>query len=191
MYFVKTCEKCQLRKKKRYDRALALYKVNTALREGWRRCGIHASDGGWIWDDLSIWVEARPLKRNNALEVSTFLFEDIICRHSLPRKFVLDNGPENKDITKTLLENYNVKNITQSNGLVERGHALVVNALAKYCNNQGFRQWNAVLPLGLWTDRVTVRRSTGFSPGVWKGLFVAGGLYGGILEFSGLGGGAG
>jgi hypothetical protein len=120
-------------------------------------------------DDLSGWVEARALKRNTALEVSTFLYEDVICRHGLPRKFVMDNGPENKDITKTLLENYNVKNINisayhpQSNGLVERGHAPVVNALAKYCNNRQFRQWNAVLPLVLWADRVTVRRSTGYS----------------------------
>jgi hypothetical protein len=96
-------------------------------------------------DDLSGWVEARALKQNTALEVSTFLYEDVICRHDLPRKFVMDNGPENKDITKTLLENYNVKNINisayypQSNSLIERGHAPVINALAKYCNNRGFR----------------------------------------------------
>jgi transposase InsO family protein len=173
--FVKTCEKCQLRKKKRYDEPL--HPTWSILV--WEKVGVDVvympvtPDGyGFIVfarDDLSGWVEARALKRNTALEVSTFLYEDVICRHGLPRKFVMDNGPENKDITKTLLENYNVKNINisayhpQLNGLVERRHASVINALAKYCQDRQFRQWNAVLPLALWADRVTVRRSTGYS----------------------------
>jgi hypothetical protein len=159
--FVKTCEKCQLRKKKRYDEPLH----PTWSTLVWEKVGVDVvympvtADGyGFIVfarDDLSGWVEARALKRNTALEVSTFLYEDVICRHGLPRKFVMDNGPENKDITKTLLENYNVKNVNisayhpQSNGLVERGHAPVVNALAKYCHDRQFQQWNAVLPLVL------------------------------------------
>lgn len=173
--FVKTCEKCQLRKKKRYEEPLH----PTWSTLVWEKVGVDVvympvtADGyGFIVfarDDPSGWVEARALKRNRALEVSTFLYEDVICRHGLPRKFVMDNGSENKDITKTLLENYNVKNVNisayypQSNGLVERGHASVVNALAKYCHDRQFQQWNAVLPLVLWADRVTVRRSTGYS----------------------------
>jgi transposase InsO family protein len=119
-------------------------------------------------DDLSGWVEARALKNNTSLEVGTFLYEEVIYRHGLPQKFVMDNGPENQDITKSLLEHYNVKNINisvyhpQSNGLIERGHGPVVNALAKYSAEKK-AQWNLVLPLALWADRVTVRRSIGYS----------------------------
>jgi hypothetical protein len=90
-------------------------------------------------------VEARALKRNHALEVNTFVYEDVICRHGLPQKVVMDNGLKNKDITKTLLENYNIKNVnisaydSQCNGLVKSGHAPVVNALPKYCKDCQFR----------------------------------------------------
>jgi transposase InsO family protein len=172
--FVKTCEKCQLRKKNRYEEPLHPTWSITV----WEKVGVDVvympvtADGyGFIVftrDDLSGWVEARALKNNTSLEVGTFLYEEVICRHGLPQKFVMDNGPENQDITKSLLEHYNIKNINisayhpQSNGLVERGHGPVVNALAKYSAEKK-AQWNLVLPLALWADRVTVRRSTGYS----------------------------
>jgi hypothetical protein len=92
----------------------------------------------FVRDDLSgCQVEARALN-NTSLEVGTFLYEEVVCRHGLPQKFVTDNDPETQDITKSLLEHYNVKNVNisayhpQSNGLVERGHDPVVNAIAKY-----------------------------------------------------------
>jgi hypothetical protein len=76
-----------------------------------------------------------------------FLYEQVICRRGLPQRFVMDNGSDNQDITKSLLEHYNVKNINisayhpQSNGLIEQKKA----------------QWNLVLPWTLWVDRVTLQ----------------------------------
>jgi hypothetical protein len=68
----------------------------------------------FVRDDLSgCQVEARALN-NTSLEVGTFLYEEVICRHGLPQKFVMDNDPENQDITKSLLEHYNVKNVNIS-----------------------------------------------------------------------------
>lgn len=107
-------------------------------------------------DDLSGWVEGRALKALNSLEVASFIYEEIICRHGLPRSIVMDNGAENLDLTKSLLKHYGVKNIAistyhpQSNGLVERGHASIVNALAKYGHSHGSRgDWVRHLPLAL------------------------------------------
>ena len=51
--------------------------------------------------------------------------------------YITDSGPKNKVWTEALFELYGVKNIRtlpyylQANSIVERGYALVVNALAK------------------------------------------------------------
>jgi len=119
-------------------------------------------------DDLSGWSEGRPLKENNSRTVAKFLYEDVICRHGCPLKIVMDGGGENKKITKALLEDYKIKRIVvsayhpQANGLVERGHDAIVNSLSKYCRQQP-NTWVQYLPLALWADRISVRRTTGYS----------------------------
>jgi hypothetical protein len=56
----------------------------------------------------------------------------------------------------------------QSNSLVKRGHAPLINALAKYSRNQQ-GAWDRYLPLalGLWADHICIQRSTGYSPFHW------------------------
>jgi len=72
------------------------------------------------------------------------------------------------DLTKELLEHYKIRRTVasayhpQANGLVERGHDSIVNSLAKYCSKKP-EEWVKYLPLALWADRVSVRRSTGYS----------------------------
>ena len=69
------------------------------------------------------------------------------------------------DLTKDLLEKHRIQGTIisayhpQSNGLVERGHDSITNALAKYDK----AHWTRYLPLVLWADRISVRRSTGYS----------------------------
>jgi hypothetical protein len=66
----------------------------------------------------------------------------------------MDGRKENADITKSLLEHYGIQNIAisayhpQSNGLVERGHAPVVNSLAKFATDRK-GDWVRFLPLAL------------------------------------------
>src|SRR5437667_5503006 len=84
-----------------------------------------------------------------------------------PRRIVLDGGRENLDLTKDLLQHYRIKGTTisafhpQANRLVERGHGPIVNSIAKYCDQPA--DWPKYLPLALWADRITIRRSTGYS----------------------------
>src|SRR5271170_7842804 len=72
------------------------------------------------------------------------------------------------DLTRDLLENYRIQNTVisayhpQTAGLVERGHAPIVNSLAKYCQHSP-SSWPKHLSLALWADRISVRRSTGYS----------------------------
>ena len=79
----------------------------------------------------------------------------------------MDGSSENLDLTKDLLEHYRVQQTIispyhpQANGLVERGHESIVNSLAKYSEKPG--DWVKHLSLALWADRISVRRSTGYS----------------------------
>ena len=70
--------------------------------------------------------------------------------------------------TKELLLDYRIQNTVisayhpQTAGLVERGHDAVINSLAKYCSHSP-ESWPRHLLLALWADRISVRRSTGYS----------------------------
>jgi hypothetical protein len=72
------------------------------------------------------------------------------------------------DLTKDLLEHYKIQNTLisahhpQSNGLVEWGHAPIINSLAEYCSDSP-QLWPQYLSLALWGDRISVRPSTGYS----------------------------
>jgi hypothetical protein len=144
---------------------------------GWEKIGVDvvympsAPGGGYIVfarDDLSGWVEGRAIKAANSSNVAKFLYEDVICRHGCPRHIVLDGGRENLDMTKDLIDRYRIKETVisafhpQANGLVERGDDAVVNSLAKYCSDAP-TEWVKYLLLALWADRISVRRSTGYS----------------------------
>ena len=64
--------------------------------------------------NFSGWVEARGIAKNNSAEVSRFLWEDVICRHGIFRRLVVDGGPENKDLTAKLMVKYNIKRVVIS-----------------------------------------------------------------------------
>jgi hypothetical protein len=61
----------------------------------------------------------------------------MICRHRIFKQFTVDGGPENKDIIKQLATDYGIKRVvisvynSKANGIIERDHLSIVNALAK------------------------------------------------------------
>jgi len=119
-------------------------------------------------DDLSGWVEGRAIDAANLFNASKFVYEEIVCRHGCPQRIVLDGGRENMDLTRSLLEDYRIQNTiisayhSQTVGLVERGHAPIIKSLVKYCQRSP-SSWPRHLSLALWADRISVRRSTGYS----------------------------
>ncbi|OMJ16874.1 Retrovirus-related Pol polyprotein from transposon [Smittium culicis] len=120
-------------------------------------------------DDFSGWVEARPLRNNISESVWKFLFEEIICRYGIITKFIADRGEMNSDLIKKRALQYGIKiNFSsayhpQSNGMVERGHGPLIDALSKYCRGKP-GAWPEKLPLALWADRVTTKSTAGESP---------------------------
>ena len=109
------------------------------------RCGVHAMDEGFskmviMREYLSGWAEAKPLRNADRKSVVAFIYE-WITRFRIPGGIIHGNGRENLKITKELIERYPIRNVSisyrpRANGLIERGHQQLVDALAKLG-----RQW--------------------------------------------------
>ena len=78
-------------------------------------------------DYFSKWLEARPLRHANAISVTTFIYEEIICRYGLPKVIQSDQGTHFiNQVIEQLIERFRIKHSIssayhlQSNGLVEK-----------------------------------------------------------------------
>ena len=166
--WVKTCEECQFGASNRMTEELHPTLENTL----WSKVGLDVvymlKDAGFskivaIRDYLSGWLEAKAIKSTDSQSVAPFVF-DWISRFGLMGQLVYDNGAENKGLTQELITSYWIKNVqiasyhSQANGLVERGHQPVLNALSKLGKK---RIKN--LPLVVWADSITTRASTGYA----------------------------
>ena len=172
--YVQSCEECQRRDPSRPEEALH----PTWVAVLWQKVGLDVvympPCEGYKFlvvarCDLSGWVEAKPLRALSSRAVADFLWEDVICRHGCFGKLVIDGGSENKDAVAELAERYGVKRVVvsayhpQANGMIERGHKPIVDALSKM-SARGYTNWVRILPAILWANRLTVRTSTGLTP---------------------------
>ena len=120
-------------------------------------------------EDLSGWVEARALGSANSASVAKFLWEDVICRHGCFGRLVIDGGPENKGYVTAFAEKYGIERVQVSayhpaaNGMVERGHKPIVDALAELTDG-GLGNWVRNLPSVLFADRTSVHQPTRRTP---------------------------
>lgn len=119
-------------------------------------------------DDLSRACEARPLRKNNSVSLAKFFWEQIYCRYGAIGEVVTDNGPELKAAFAELLKRLNIPQVRisaynkQANGVVERGHFIIREAILKSVKKA--TDWAEKVQLAVFADRVTVSRSTGYSP---------------------------
>jgi len=119
-------------------------------------------------DDLSQYVEGRPLKAPTAKALSKFFWEDLYCRYGAISQVTTNNGPEVQGAFSALMQKVNIPHVTispynsQANGVVERGHFILWEALVKACDDN-LTQWPQKIPQTLFADQVTTSRVTGFS----------------------------
>lgn len=173
--YIKTCYECQLRDSTRMHEEM----YPTWVDRRWEVVSVDVvhmpKSRGFHFlvqarSNFSGWLESRAIKSNDSAAVSKFLWEDVICRHGIFRKVIMDGGPENKALTDALLKKYNIRKVVisahnpQANGLVEVGHRPVSDALSKMCRRPNRSDWVDHLHAVLWADRTTVRSSTGMTP---------------------------
>lgn len=175
---VSTCRECQLRKAGRREEPLHTVTVSTL----WERIGVDVvhmpeTPDGYRYlvmarEYLSRWPEGLALKEATSDAIAAFLHTNIFCRYGVSRIMIVDGGPENKDAVEKLSDRFGMYRLQvvpyhpESNGLVERGHQPIVDALSKLteCSDEPAWKWKDHLNSILWADRTTVKRTTGYAP---------------------------
>ena len=171
--YVSSCVSCQKRDGTRMEEAMHPTWAPTL----WTKVGLDVThlpvDGGKgllvvARDDLSGWPEAKALAKANAEEIAKFLWEDIVCRHGIFGRLVVDGGSENHGIAEAFAKKYGIERVqisaynSKANGMVERGHRSIANALSKMTG--GKRRWRRHLHAVLLADRTSIHGPTGVTP---------------------------
>jgi transposase InsO family protein len=172
-HHVQSCHECQIRSTKKMHIPVTVSTPATLFVKVYIDIMNMPTAHGYRYivlarDDLSRYVEGRALKSNNAKSLSRFFWEDIYCRYGAIGQVTTDNGPEVKGAFSDLMKRVDIPHVTissynsQANGVIERGHFTLREALVKACGRK-ITQWPTMLPQALFADRIMTSRVTGFS----------------------------
>ena len=173
-HHIQSCHTCQLRSTKKMHLPISISQPRRLFSKVYLDVMKMPKARGRQWlvacrDDLSGVTEGEALKRDTAKAIAKFFYYQIILRYGNVIEVVTDNGPSFQKDFKELLREYGIKQITispynsQANGVVERGHYNIREALVKLCKDD-ISQWPLMVSAACFTDRITVRRATGYSP---------------------------
>ena len=173
-YHIKSCHTCQLRSTKKMHIPINVHRPTSLFRTVYLDVMKMPEAKGKNWivacrDDLSGASEGRPLASDRSRALASFFVEQIIFRYGTVDEVITDNGPSLSGEFARIVNKYNIHQIrispynSQANGVVERGHFTIREALVKMCGGD-ITKWPSLLPAALYADRITVRRATGFSP---------------------------
>jgi hypothetical protein len=118
---------------------------------------------------LTSYPEWCMLHKENTRTLCTFIFEELLCRWGPITEIVTDNAPMYKVAVDELAHKYRIHLIhvspynSQANGIVERRHRNVREAIIKTCEGDETR-WNQVVHSVFWAERVTIQKVMGLSP---------------------------
>ena len=171
---VRSCHTCQLRSTKKMHQPITISHPPQLFSKVYLDVMKMPEAYGKQWlvacrDDLSGITECKALGKDNAENIASFFLKNIILRYGMVQEVVTDNGSSFKKDFKKLLEDYGIHHIkispynSQANGVVERGHFNIREALVKLCQGN-LSQWPLMVSAACYADRITTRRATGFSP---------------------------
>ena len=173
-HHIQSCHTCQLRSTKKMHIPITIAQPHHLFSKVHLDVMKMPKAQGMQWlvacrDDLSGVTECQALRRDTAKAVAKFFYHQIILRYGTVLEVVTNNGPSFQKDFRQLLIRYGIKQITispynsQANGVVERGHYNIREALVKLSKND-ISQWPLMVQAACFTDHITIRRATGFSP---------------------------
>ena len=172
-WFIRTCHTCQIRQTEYFYIPPIVPHVpspfhkghfDTFFMPGSYRYMLHGRCA------TTSWPEGRAVTSETGRVLAKFIFEDVLCRWGAMSEIVTDNGAPWVAAVEALGEKYNIRHIrisgynSQANGIVESKHFDVREAIVKACKNGDPKSWQTVVSQVLWAERVTIRKSTGYSP---------------------------
>ena len=120
-------------------------------------------------DYFSKWIEADAFSSIKDRDVTLFIWKNVVCRFSIPRSIVSDNGPQfDSRVYRDFCQELKIKNLystprnPQSNGQAEAYNKTLLTALKKWLDSAKGK-WVEELPGVLWAYRTTARKPTGSS----------------------------
>ena len=175
-HYVRSCETCQKRLKGKRKEPLHPIQIGRAFeRIGIDLVGplpITTQNNRYIivaTDYLTRWPEAKAVPDAGAETLARFIFEEIVCRHGVPKIILSDNGKNFiSDVVKVLCEKFLIKHIfsspyhPQTNGMVERLNRTLCNSLAKVKEKD--EDWDIHIPAILFAYRTKRHATTGYTP---------------------------
>jgi hypothetical protein len=173
-WYAKTCHKCQVRQ------TCKLHIPPTVPIPGglFRKAHIDTMKmpkaGGFEYliqarCTLTSYPEWCMLCKENTRMLCAFIFKELLCRWGPITEIVTDNTPTYKVAVDELTRKYRIHPIhvspynSQANGIVERRHCDVREAIMKTCEGDEMR-WNQVVHSVFWVECVTIQKAMGLSP---------------------------
>lgn len=173
-WYLRTCPYCQVRRPHIFfippsvpDPAPLFHRahIDTMLmnKEQGFRYIVHARCS------LTSYPEFRMLRKENGSTVGSFIFEELLCRWGAITEIVTDNGGPFVLALDYLSKQYGINHIrisaynSRANGLIERRHLDLRESLVKTSASEN-APWPTVAPSVFWAERVTIQKSTGYSP---------------------------
>ena len=123
-------------------------------------------------DKFSKWIEAKPIKKQDATTAVKFL-KEIIYRYGYPHSIITDNGSNFKGEFARYCGQNNIRLDLSSvahpetNGQAERANQMILRGIKPQLLaplQRAAGAWLDELPSVLWSIRTTPNRSTGYTP---------------------------
>ncbi|KAK4700761.1 hypothetical protein P7C70_g5481, partial [Phenoliferia sp. Uapishka_3] len=170
--YVRTCDECQRRKPKE-EREARNPTMSAGFFRKFNMDVTHIKEGSKPYlltarEDLTGWVEGKALANITSKEVENFLSRTIIPRFGWFYQATVDGGAEFKGEMIRALKEFGIRRIViapyhpEANGMEERGHQPLVDTLVKISDSP--KMWAKHLPMVLFADRISMRRTTGMTP---------------------------
>ena len=171
-WYVRSCHQCQVRQTTKVRipptvpiPAPPMMRVHVDCMEmpGRYRYFFHARCA------MTTYCEGRASTAQTAKAIGDWIYQDLLCRWGAVCEIISDNGTPFVAALEYIAKTYHVYHIrisgynSQANGIVERPHFHVRDALYKACEGDP-SQWVSRVYSVLWADRITVRRRMGCSP---------------------------
>ena len=172
-WFVRTCHECQLRQMRQFVTPPVVAKPATLFAAVYIDTMHMPKAKGFSYIvqarcSLTGYAEYQALRRETGVTIADFIRKNILFRWGIPRRIVTDNSGAylmaGRELSEVGFEHVTISAYnSKANGIVERRHRDIREALVKTANAEGVT-WVDVLPEVFWADRTTVQKSTGFSP---------------------------
>ena len=173
-HHVRSCHQCQIRSVRKAEVPIMVSTPATIFTKVYVDIMFMPTVKGFKYivaakDDLSGASEGRALKKATAKSMSKFLWEEVFCRYGAVGQITTDNGAEVQGAVTELMDRWNIPHIkisaynSKANGVVERGHFIIREAILKSCKHD-IKEWPNHVHHAFFADKVTVRRATNFSP---------------------------